>query len=711
MIHVGDNTWNLKVFITDLQVTKTLRVRGDLHIGGVMLRLVDPENPKDWSDHALWWPVRNQWLTRTKSTLDQVGLHADALLHFTPMHKTLRVQMPDLRYLDCRVDFSIKTFGAVVALCKDLGIRHPEELSLCKPLEPMHLKKNYADLAKKKIPIESNGSGRDYIQPAVDTNTFIPVTAHNLNGSNGSLDGPMNHSPFSCAPVPHSNSFSTPKQGLQSTPISSPTGTLRHGHVSSGFSESSSSIGDPADNLAYSPCAPSPEARSRLVKPKTLIERARMNIGWLDSSLSIMEQGIREFETLCLRFKYYTFFDLNPKYDQVRINQLYEQAKWQLLNEEIDCTEEEMLMFGALQLQVNLQNEIPQPDSGIDTSSLDNAADDDVDAALRELQITLEGPSNGVNAGDITHIPELTDYLRFLKPKKFTLKGYKRYWFTYKDLHLHLYKSREDARGNNAPQVSINLRGCEVTPEVNLSQKKFNIKLEVPLEQSINSEMWIRCDNEEQYAKWMAACRLASKGRSLADSSYDSEVASIRSFLSMQKPAEAPAININPNAMDPNEYLAPRYAKKLRSKGIMRMLEAHANVKDLPLIEAKLSYIRAWQSLPEFGVTLFVIKFDGHKKEELLGVASNRIMKMDITTGDHLKTWRYNTMKAWNVNWEIRCMMVQFQGESVVFSCLSADCKVIHEFIGGYIFMSMRSKETNQTLNEELYHKLTGGWN
>lgn len=42
MIHVGDNTWNLKVFISDLQVEKTLRVKGDLHIGGVMLRLVDP---------------------------------------------------------------------------------------------------------------------------------------------------------------------------------------------------------------------------------------------------------------------------------------------------------------------------------------------------------------------------------------------------------------------------------------------------------------------------------------------------------------------------------------------------------------------------------------------------------------------------------------------------------------------------------------------
>lgn len=75
-------------------------------------------------------------------------------------------------------------------------------------------------------------------------------------------------------------------------------------------------------------------------------------------------------------------------------------------------------------------------------------------------------------------------------------------------------------------------------------------------------------------------------------------------------------------------------------------MEAHANVKALTLIESKLKFIQAWQSLPEYGVTLFVIKFDGHKKEELLGVAHNRIMKMDVQSGDHLKTWRYNSMKV-----------------------------------------------------------------
>lgn len=704
MIHVGDNTWNLRVFITDLQVSKVLRVRGDQHIGGVMLKLVDPENPKDWSDHALWWPMKNMWLTRTRSTLDQYGVHADCLLHFTPMHKILRVQLPDLRYLDCPIDFSIKTFAAVVSLCKHLDIRHPEELSLCKPLEPEHLKKNYSQFPKKKIPIpESNGT--TYLQPAPDTNSFIPINSY--NGSCNSLDNPQNGT-FLCAPVHQT----TPKRLNQSgTPISSPSGTWKHS--SNGYTtfDSLSSLGDFQENLAASPRAPSPDVRNRLIRPKSLVEKARMNIGWLDSSLSIMEQGIREYDTLCLRFKYYTFFDLNPKYDQVRINQLYEQAKWSILNEEIECTEEEMLMFAALQFQINLQNDLQQPDSGVDTSSVENGTDDDIDSALSELQITLEGPHANAKVNNITKIPELTDYLRFLKPKKFTMKGYKRYFFTYRDLQLHLYKSAEESR-RGPPSHVINLRGCEVTPDVNISHGKFSIRLEVPPEgrNGPNNEMWIRCENEEQYAKWMAACRLASKGRSLADSSYDSEVASIKSFLSMQKPAVESTVSVNPGSIDPVDYLSPKMYKKLRSKAVQRILETHANVKRLQLIEAKLKFIEAWQSLPDFGLTLFIIKFDGHKKEELLGVANNRIMQMDINTGDHIKTWRYNTMKAWNVNWGIKCMMIQFQNENVVFSCLSSDCKVVHEFIGGYIFMSMRSKETNQTLNEEMFHKLTGGW-
>lgn len=172
----------------------------------------------------------------------------------------------------------------------------------------------------------------------------------------------------------------------------------------------------------------------------------------------------------------------------------------------------------------------------------------------------------------------------------------------------------------------------------------------------------------------MAACRLAAKGRSLSDHSYESEVKSIKAFLEMQHPSVIDAPVFSPSSLDitAEDYVPHRFIRKLKGKVkvrvafakkkknngpltngyfvcmqlVQRILEAHANVKDLTLMEAKMNYIKAWQSLPEYGISLFVVKFMGHKKEELMGIAYNRLMRMDIATGDHIKTWRYNTMKA-----------------------------------------------------------------
>ena len=97
--------------------------------------------------------------------------------------------------------------------------------------------------------------------------------------------------------------------------------------------------------------------------------------------------------------------------------------------------------------------------------------------------------------------------------------------------------------------------------------------------------------------------------------------------------------------------------------------------------------------------------------KDLLGVSFNRMVKMDLHSGDVVRTWRYQNVEAWSVNWEIKQVLVKFEGdEDIAFQCLTADCKVVHEYIGGYIFLSMRSGDRNQSLNEELFHKLTGGW-
>ena len=40
-----------------------------------------------------------------------------------------------------------------------------------------------------------------------------------------------------------------------------------------------------------------------------------------------------------------------------------------------------------------------------------------------------------------------------------------------------------------------------------------------------------------------------------------------------------------------------------------KILEAHTNVKDLNLVEAKMNFVKAWQSLPDYGVSLFVVRY------------------------------------------------------------------------------------------------------
>jgi len=63
-------------------------------------------------------------------------------------------------------------------------------------------------------------------------------------------------------------------------------------------------------NLAQTPIK---NHLSQLIKPINLIEKSKLNGLWYDSSRSLMEQNTNEYDFILLRFKYFTFYDLNPK--------------------------------------------------------------------------------------------------------------------------------------------------------------------------------------------------------------------------------------------------------------------------------------------------------------------------------------------------------------------------------------------------------------
>ncbi|XP_071378334.1 fermitin family homolog 1 [Centroberyx affinis] len=657
----GHTSWELSVQVDqrdgDESMRFKLRVKGDLHIGGLMLKLVEKiKAPQDWSDHALWWEQRKCWLLKTHWTLDKYGIQADADLRYTPQHKPLLVQLPNMRTIKLTVSYSSVVFKTVAEICRALNIRRPEELSLLKPPDDPSKKK------KKK-------------------------------GKNALLDDVLDMDVLSGGP------------GGSGNPMYSKTMTATY-DPENGMPVSATSLWFGDNHLTASQTNLNPAELAKMYQQLSLVDKAVINAGWLDSSRSLMEQDIQEDDRLLLRFKYHFFFDLNPKYDAVRITQLYEQARWSILLEEIDCTEEEMLMFASLQYHICKLT--------VSTEPLDHSNEpeiDEVEAALSNLEVTLEGGISDRILEDITDIPELADSLRLFRPKRLTLRPYKEYWFVFKDTTISYYKNKENSSGE--PLEQFHLRGCEVVPDVNVTDKKFGIKLLLPVADGMN-EVYIRCDNETQYAKWKAACILASKGKTMAYSSYRSEVKNIQSFLQMKSlapPAGQAAPNLDAMEMNAESFVSPRYTKKYKTKQLTaRILEAHQNIARLSLMEAKMRFIQAWQSLPEFGIKYYIVRFRGSKKDEILGISYNRLIRIDMSTGLPVTTWRFANMKQWNVNWEIRQVAIEFdQNVSIAFSCVSCDCKVVHEYIGGYIFLSTRSKDQNETLDEELFHKLTGG--
>lgn len=198
------------------------------------------------------------WLLKPRLTLDTCGVQGDAKLHFTPIHKKIRVQLPDLQYVEVSTNFSIKVFGAVQELCNELGIRHPEELSLMKPNSRMlkEGKRSVRGKTKKRLSGSSLSSDDNLSQNSDDkqrgskdslTPTYGTIPKHGYS-SNGSL------SPGSTSPTPSSPGYSS----------LSPDGSF-----------------NTIDNtqLSTSPLTPSTEAVNMLYKPKTLQEKAYMNSG------------------------------------------------------------------------------------------------------------------------------------------------------------------------------------------------------------------------------------------------------------------------------------------------------------------------------------------------------------------------------------------------------------------------------------------------
>ena len=107
-----------------------------------------------------------------------------------------------------------------------------------------------------------------------------------------------------------------------------------------------------------------------------------------------------------------------------------------------------------------------------------------------------------------------------------------------------------------------------MVPQVNVAKNKFNIKLKIPGPDMV--ELELGCNSDIQYGRWMAACRLAAKGKSMADPTYDVEVAGIKTFIGMQRDNKDETDNpsVDNSSIQCEDFVPPRILNKLKSKQV-----------------------------------------------------------------------------------------------------------------------------------------------
>lgn len=175
--------------------------------------------------------------------------------------------------------------------------------------------------------------------------------------------------------------------------------------------------------------------------------------------------------------------------------------------------------------------------------------EDDVDAALNKLEKTLmeqtistknlsQATPNASSASiinDLTQVPELCEEL-FLMKHKYTFKKFKTYYFVLRDTYLSYFKSKTDyCEIKTKPIEKYNLKNCEITPDLNVLANKYGILMKI-FQLNDVVELYIRCLNDESYAKWLAAFKLASKNKTLSDTiAYQQEISAILNLIEMQK--------------------------------------------------------------------------------------------------------------------------------------------------------------------------------
>lgn len=683
--------WPIKVDVLGLPGSEhvpqriSVEVNGHTHVGNLCDHIARNSGVRiDWSSYALWWPAKNTWLLNGSFTLDNWEISAADILEYVPKLYTVQLMLPDLQVFTFQLDFTKRVFEVVKDICRKLYVRRPEELSLYRPLRQEEKEKK----AEGGQTAGSNGVSHNHSTVTRFNTHPYPFSAKTIEEAikeNGIVN-------------------------LEKTPLPMPS----------------------EQHLSYLPCG------------KKMSEKTRLTSGWLSSALSLMQQEIRSGDVLLLRFKYCTHIDLNAKKDPTRINLLYQQIRLSILNDENELTVEEATVLAGIMYQVHSQANVPQlSEMGAgdldDTGGLidDSAIEDELNNLAAELgssNLNSNSPDNSKQA-NLTREPLLQNIVKVSRKKDSRLSkiGNPRLFVcTLQRFALTVFDRSAEETGLTKEKVvnQLNVRGCEVAQIGEGS--KFKLRLNVDTGSGME-EFHLRVDDLNTYAKWYAALQLASRGHTMADSSFEEQLKATREMLQYRAGAgdahdsSSPGGTPKKNGVSSSSrhgsqhgadagvqvelFLSPKFIKKFKKEAGAQVIKGSGQVSGMGYLDSKKQLIQRWNDVKLAGTQFFncSVKRDKTREKGLIGVCSDKLIQLDPKGQDIVQTYHYSSMMTWTVNWHKNELSIVMEGMQLYLETTdSKTLEVLHEYLGGYQIMGSRSVE-QLDVDEEMFYKLTYG--
>lgn len=673
-----DGSWKLKVVSEDLNGVVLLNVFNNTNFGEVANKVsqhfhIDKNQVKHYS---FWCPSKMAWLKKPDLTLHQLSLNANTMILYMKKIRQVTIQIGSRENRKFAVDFSLPVLKIIKDLCHELGINNKYIFSLMR-----YRGEDSFNAVKQKSFINK-------IEKSP-----LTVSLRNLTVNHSTSKKRLNRNLGSNCPW-------TPTSGYGS--LSSTMNSLenyRGSYVSiSNHVNQNGNIKEIITEKSIYPNLP-----NHITGYQNNFDRSKINLDWIFSSKSLMEQKLNEHSLLQLKMKSFAMSFDDATIPDESLDFSYDQMKNAILCGEIDLEINIALILGGLQYHIFLSEYQSGRQTNTSYPLKANRAfslDEEISKMLSDLEKELLiDPYEIESIGGLPCRIDYFVYVHQIIPMKSIDKNIPMKLKLIKD-HIKIFKENNLSNA----RYEFNIKTCHFQTTFGLKSTENFITWTFEYDNKfVKIETKFFSDEDFISIYSCAVCHSNCWRPSLRQ--YLDRESAVKTFLDIFRSTVEPEYNIfNMPRMELSELLGCRTGKKeLSSRYLKTILQYSCSFKSTTLRQSKIQYMRFCMNIPRYNYHYFFA--DIVEPVDIGGptiLAINEEMFMVLDSASHsikrfVSPW--TILKSWTINTELNKLELRFEKQHISFIVNHCSAVCFHEFLSTFIWLTVVDNSKDKTEN------------